>query len=258
MNELIDIYQLTVSYGQVLALENASMKVYENDFIGIIGPNGGGKTTLLKAMLGLVEPSSGSISFSPEIIAKGSQLGYLPQVNKYDGRFPISVLEVVLSGYMTRNNWFNFKSSENKEKAIKVLQDLGIENLSSKPIGELSGGQVQKVFLARALVSDPKVLILDEPNTYIDNKFENELYEKLAELNKRMAILLVSHDLGTISSHVKSIACVSRELHYHRSNKITEEQLASYNCPIQIITHGAVPHTVLETHHHHSHTNDEA
>ncbi|MFA9391277.1 MAG: metal ABC transporter ATP-binding protein [Prolixibacteraceae bacterium] len=250
MNSLIEINHLTVSYGSVVAIENACMSIHENDFIGVIGPNGGGKTTLLKSILGLVEPSSGEIVFSKKLKGKGSHIGYLPQVNKFDNRFPISVLEVVMSGKLSGHQRLLRNSSQLKQKAMEVLNDLGIEKLASKSIGELSGGQMQKVFLGRALIADPQLLILDEPNTYVDNQFESELYEKLIELNKRMAILLVSHDVGTISSHVKSIACVSRELHYHPSNIISQEQLASYNCPIQMLTHGEVPHTVLGTHHH--------
>lgn len=250
MNKLIEIDHLSVSYGHVVALKDACMSIYENDFIGIIGPNGGGKTTLLKSILGLVEPSSGKVQFSKELKGKGSHIGYLPQVNKFDNRFPISVLEVVMSGSMIHKNWIHFRSSTVKKKAQEILNDLGIEGIAMKPVGELSGGQMQKVFLGRALISNPKLLILDEPNTYVDNQFESELYQKLLELNKKMAILLVSHDVGTISTHVKSIACVSRELHYHPSNIISQEQLASYNCPIQMITHGEVPHTVLGTHQH--------
>lgn len=250
MNKLLEIDHLSVSYGPVTALENACMSVYENDFIGVIGPNGGGKTTLLKTILGLMDPTSGKIHFSEALKAKGSSIGYLPQINKFDNNFPISVLEVVMSGNMAQNNWFMFKTSTRQQKALQVLNELGIDHLAQKSIGELSGGQMQKVFLGRALVADPKLLILDEPNTYVDYKFENELYEKLVELNKKMAILLVSHDVGTISTHVKSIACVSRELHYHPSNVISPEQLEAYNCPIQMLTHGEVPHTVLGTHHH--------
>ncbi len=116
---------------------------------------------------------------------------------------------------------------------------------------------MQRVFLCRSLMNEPELLILDEPDTFVDNQFESELYEKLKELNKRMAILLVSHDVGTISYFVKTIACVNKELHYHPSNIITEKQLASYNCPLQIITHGDIPHTVLQMHdknHSHEHT----
>ncbi len=250
MSVLVEIKELTVKYGSVVALESASMQIQHNDFIGVIGPNGGGKTTLLKAILGLVSPTKGKISFSEKLKDRGSDIGYLPQVNKFDQSFPVSVSDVVLSGFAGHENWLRKLSSNKKQKAKQIMDELGILHLSRKPIGELSGGQMQRVFLGRALISEPKLLILDEPNTFVDNKFESELYAKLKELNKRMAILLVSHDLGTITSHVKSIACVSRNLHMHPSNVISAKQLAAYNCPIQIITHGEVPHTVLGTHSH--------
>ena len=137
-----------------------------------------------------------------------------------------------------------------KQKVEKLLEETGISSIGHKSIGELSGGQMQRVFLCRALISDPKVLILDEPDTFVDNRFEGELYERLSHLNNSMAIILVSHDLGTISTYVKTIACVNNQLHYHPSNNITAEQLDSYNCPIQVISHGEIPHTVLKHHLH--------
>ena len=249
-NPLVEIRNLNIKYGNRFALENANMIIREHDFIGMIGPNGGGKTTLLKAILGLIEPTSGTVHFSDQLKSRGSDIGYLPQVNTFDQKFPITVFEVVLSGTANQSTWFGRNSSENRERAAAVIKDLKLGDIVHKSIGELSGGQMQRVFLARALVSNPKLLILDEPDTYVDNLFESELYEKLKEVNKQMAILLVSHDVGTISTYVKSIACVNRELHYHPSNKITPDQLASYNCPIQIITHGEVPHTVLGIHQH--------
>jgi zinc transport system ATP-binding protein len=250
MEKLIDIQNLTVSFDSKVVLSNANLTVVENDFIGIIGPNGGGKTTLLKAILGLIQPTSGQIVFSETMKNRGSDIGYLPQVNKFDSRFPISVFDVILSGLARQESWRTGFISKDKSKAEAIIHELGIEKIARKPIGELSGGQMQRAFLGRALISDPKLLVLDEPDTYVDNQFEGELYRKLRELNQRMAILLVSHDVGTISTYVKSIACINRELHYHRSNIISQEQLASYNCPIQMITHGSVPHTVLETHNH--------
>jgi len=247
--KLIDIKGLTVVYDTKVVLEDANFSLFENDFVGVIGPNGGGKTTLLKAILGLVKPVSGEIIFSEKLRNKGGDIGYLPQVNKFDSRFPISVFEVILSGLTDQKNWFRSVSKQDKEKVDAIIDELGIRKIAKKSIGELSGGQMQRAFLGRALVSDPKLLVLDEPDTYVDNQFEGELYRKLVELNRQMAILLVSHDVGTISTYVKSIACVNRHLHYHPSNIISQDQLASYNCPIQMITHGSVPHTVLETHH---------
>lgn len=250
MENLIQIKNLSVSYNKQVVLENANMAIQENDFIGVIGPNGGGKTTLLKAILGLNEPDSGQIIFSKKMKNKGSDIGYLPQVNKFDNRFPISVFEVILSGLAAQQTWLKTNNNNCKTKVQNILQELGIESIANKPVGELSGGQMQRVFLGRALIADPKLLILDEPDTYVDNQFESELYEKLKDVNKRMAILLVSHDVGTISAYVKSIACVNKQVHYHPSHLISPEQLASYNCPIQIITHGEVPHTVLGCHDH--------
>lgn len=250
MANLIEIDSLSVAYDQNKVLREVSLNINEDDFIGIIGPNGGGKTTLLKAILGLIPISSGEIRYSPLLKEKGRHIGYLSQINRFDNRFPITVSEVVLSGWSSGHNWFSRYSQAQKERARNILHELDLNELSDKPIGELSGGQMQRVFLGRAIISEPKLLILDEPGTYVDNKFESELYEMLRELNRRMAILLVSHDVGTISTYVKSIACVNRTLNFHPSNIITPEQLSSYNCPIQMITHGEVPHTVLGQHKH--------
>ena len=245
MKTILEIKGLTVAYDDTVILDNVNLTVCDSDFIGVIGPNGGGKTTLLKAILGLVEPQAGSIRF-PEF--SRSAIGYLPQINNIDQQFPITVFDVVRSGLAGRRKLNLFFSKEDNQKTEKIMDDMGILDLIKRPIGELSGGQMQRVFLARALISDPRLLILDEPNTFVDNRFEFELYEQLKQLNEKMAIILVSHDLGTIASYVKTMACVNRELHYHTTNIITEEQLEAYNCPIQIITHGQIPHTVLKKH----------
>lgn len=252
MQKLLELKNVTAGYENEIAIENAGFSIYEHDFIGIIGPNGGGKTTLLKVMLGLQSPWQGSVKYylSTDGQKLAGQIGYLPQINQFDDKFPITVFEVVRSGLaIPRKMFYRFRKEDNA-KTLKVLQDLGITNLKNKSIGDLSGGQKQRVFLARAIVSDPKILFLDEPNTYVDNQFEAELYDMLHYLNKRMAIVLVSHDLGTISAYIKSIVCVNKSVHYHDSNTITEKQLSVYNCPIQLITHGTVPHTVLKEHSH--------
>jgi len=246
MSLILEIKNLNISYDGTRVVENASLNVSEGDFLGVIGPNGGGKTTLLKAILGLVKPDSGTIRF--HFKKEDKAIGYLPQINQIDHKFPITVIDVVRSGKTRKIKKFSLKGGPEIEKAIALLGEMGIQKLKDKAIGELSGGQMQRVFLCRALMSDPELLILDEPDTFVDNNFENELYGKLRELNKRMAIMLVSHDIGTIAQYVKTIACVNLHLHYHPSNKISTEQLASYNCPLQIITHGQIPHTVLKTH----------
>ncbi len=247
MEPLIKIENITVGYNKIPVLNNVNLDIFENDFIGVIGPNGGGKTTLLKAILGLLKPFKGTIKFRKDINGSKKQIGYLPQVKHIDRKFPITVFDVVRSGSIMQNQ---FKGkAQLKLKIEELLEDMGISNIRNKAIGELSGGQMQRVFLCRAILSNPKVLILDEPDTFVDNRFEGELYEKLQLLNNEMAIILVSHDMGTISSYVKTIACVNGGLHYHPSSNISQEQLDGYNCPIQVITHGEIPHTVLKHHH---------
>lgn len=248
MKPLIKIENLTVGYDRTPVLENVNLEIFEKDFIGVIGPNGGGKTTLLKAILGLLKPTRGKITFREDIDNRKKPIGYLPQVRHIDKKFPITVYDVVRSGLlMERRN--NLPAAALKTKIEQLLSETGILNIRNKAIGELSGGQMQRVFLCRALISNPKILILDEPDTFVDNRFEGELYSRLSRLNNDIAIILVSHDLGTISSYVKTIACVNGDLHYHRSHIITQEQLDGYNCPIQIISHGDIPHTILKHHH---------
>lgn len=251
MKKLLEIKNLSAGYENQVVLENVSLDIFSNDFIGVIGPNGGGKTTLIKTILGLIKPISGEV----KLLINKKNIGYLPQVNQIDKRFPITVFDVVRSGKANTALFSSFhKNRQEKEKAESLLHEMGISQLRNKSIGELSGGQMQRVFLCRALMNEPELLVLDEPSTYVDNNFEGELYLKLKELNDRMAILLISHDVGTISFFVKTIACVNRNLHHHPSNVISEEQLASYNCPLQIITHGDIPHTVLKLHdEHHEH-----
>lgn len=239
---LIELQNVTAGYNGEPVLKDINLRIYPEDFIGVIGPNGGGKTTLIKVILQLIKPMKG------KVIRNTSGIGYLPQISDIDRQFPITAEDVILSGKADRKHLFLQKSRTDKKEAYELLNKMGARHLLKKSIGELSGGQMQRVFLCRALISNPEILILDEPNTYVDNKFEGELYEMLREYNKTMSILMVSHDIGMISPYVKTIACVNEHLHYHRSNVITEKQLESYNCPIQLVTHGDVPHTVLKKH----------
>lgn len=249
MDSLVEIHNLSAGYGQNIVLRDVNLSIQQLDFVGVIGPNGGGKTTLLKALLGLLSPVSGEINFAESMTEGNShRIGYLPQINNIDRKFPVTVFDVVRSGLMSRKRLTGRYSSEENDRANELMSEMGISGIRSKAIGELSGGQIQRALLCRALVNSPKLLILDEPNTYVDNRFERELYEKLKVLNEKLAILLVSHDLGTISTYVKSYACVNGSLHYHSGNKVTPELLKSYECPIQIISHGEIPHTVLYNH----------
>lgn len=254
MNKLIDITDLAVGYeNKPDVLKNINLSIYQNDFLGIIGPNGGGKTTLLRAILGLIKPQSGSITFYDKGEKMASlNIGYLPQINQIDKKFPISVSEVILSGLTPGTNIFKRYSSGDKKKVKEVAERLGIGELLSRAIGELSGGQLQRVLLGRAIVDNPKLIILDEPSTYVDKLFETNFYKLLGDINKEIAIVLVSHDVGTIISLVKNIACVNQGLHYHPGSDISQEWLlnAYESCPIEILGHGSLPHRVLLEHDH--------
>ena len=244
-NLLISINDVTTGYENQPILNHINLTIRQNDFIGIIGPNGGGKTTLLKLILGQLSPWSGKLTYHNDV---RNHIGYLPQYNRIDKQFPIRIEEVVLSGLQSQKRIWGRYTAADKEKASKIMKKCGIDHIAQCNIGSASGGELQRALLCRALISQPKLLVLDEPNTYVDNKFEKELYQLLKEVNEQMAIIMVSHDLGTITSYVKTIACVNRNLHYHHSNTITQDQLYSYDCPILLITHGNIPHTVLDKH----------
>ena len=247
MAVLFEINSLSASYGAGLVLEDVNLIVRENDFIGVIGPNGGGKTTLLKIILGTLKPVSGKLTFINELL-KATSIGYLPQISTGDLYYPVTVTDIILSGLMIRKAVISRMSSDDRKRAGAVIDELGLKEMAGSSLSELSGGQLQRVFLGRAIIGDPRLLLLDEPGNFVDSSFESDFYEKLKELNSRMAIMMVSHDVGIISSHIKSFACVNRRLHYHPSHEITNDDLLAYGCPIQLITHGEVPHTVLKMH----------
>ena len=252
MGKLIEIKNISAGYGDKVALRDVSLDIFDNDFLGIIGPNGGGKTTLLKVILGLQPFSSGKITFMEnDKPTPAIRIGYLPQLNDIDKKFPISVWEVVASGLAEQKPLFRSYSNEQKERIEQVLEQMGMNDLGRRPIGELSGGQLQRALLGRAIVSRPKLLILDEPNSYVDKRFESHLYQLLESINKESAIVLVSHDIGTVVSMVKNIACVNETLHYHSGTHIHEDWLTqAYSCPIDLVGHGDLPHRVLKKHEH--------
>ena len=171
MKPLIHLENISAGYDKNIVLNNVNLKVLENDFIGIIGPNGGGKTTLLKVILNLLLPYSGSITKDPTL-----KIGYLPQINSIDKQFPIMVKDVILSGRFSTNRWWKKPGKHQLTKVDELLEFIGLEHSRNSSIGELSGGQMQRVFLCRALISNPNLLILDEPNTYVDKSFEANLY----------------------------------------------------------------------------------
>ena len=238
---LVSLDNVTAGYDGKAVVHNITLDIASNDVLALIGPNGGGNTTIVRLLLDIIKPMSGRVNRLPNL-----QVGYLPQVNDVDLQFPISVFDVVLSGQSNGNRLF--PSKEDKRRVAELLSFAQLSHIANKPIGELSGGQRQRVMLCRAIMGKPQLLVLDEPVTYMDKVAETNLYKLLPELSKEMAIVLVSHDVGTISSVVKTIACVNKTLHYHDTNKISSEMLSVYECPIEILTHGVVPHRVLGKH----------
>lgn len=247
---VISLEHISVSYGTKRVLTDVCLTVGEKDFLGIIGPNGGGKTTLIKTILGLKKADTGNITYFKD----GKQvpqisIGYLPQYNKIDKNFPISTEEVILSGI--RKGLFSRYTTDDREAARQVLQQMGIEDLATRPIGTLSGGQVQRALLGRAVISKPSVVILDEPNTYIDKRFEGQLYHLLEDINRESAVILVSHDIGAVLQNVRTIACVNETLDYHPDTELPDGWIeARFNCPIDLIGHGDMPHRILKSHKH--------
>lgn len=247
---IIQLSDISAGYGAKTVLRDISLQVYEKDFLGIIGPNGGGKTTLIKLILGLLTPQSGTIRFfrnGNEV--KELTMGYLPQYSSIDKKFPISVYDVILSGLSKQKTLLRSFSREQYDLVREIIIRMGLEGLEDRAIGQLSGGQLQRALLGRAIVSSPDVVILDEPSTYIDKRFEAKLYELLEEINKERAIILVSHDIGTVLQNVKSIACVNESLHYHADTEIPSEWLEEhFGCPIELLGHGELPHRILKKH----------
>ncbi len=247
--EVVKLEDVWVHCDGVPVLEGINLSIEQHDFLGIIGPNGGGKTTLLRAILGLVKPSRGRITVLGETPPGGRRLiGYVAQHNLFDGDFPISVWDVVLMGRYGRAGLFRRYSEADKRVARNVLETVGMLDFKNRQIGKLSGGEQQRVFIARALAAEPKLLLLDEPTASVDTAMQTEFYQLLERLKQWMAIVMVSHDISAVSIYVDKIACLNRRLFYHGSKEISpEELLATYQCPVQMIAHG-VPHRVLMKH----------
>jgi zinc transport system ATP-binding protein len=247
--ELVRLENVTVSFDGELILDKVNFTVRERDYIGIIGPNGGGKTTLLKVILGLVQPDSGSVTVLGTPPEKGRRsVGYVPQFTEFDKVFPISVWEFVMMGRLPRSALARRYSSGDREKAIGALKRVGLLNLKDKQLGVLSGGEKQRAYIARALATDPKILLLDEPTANIDVTMETGFYDLLSDLHNEVAVVLVSHDISVISVKVEKIACLNKQLFMHESSEIDEHILEeTYRCPVEMIAHG-VPHRVLKEH----------
>ncbi|KAA6349273.1 High-affinity zinc uptake system ATP-binding protein ZnuC [termite gut metagenome] len=201
---LLSINNLSAAYDKQMVLHDVNLTVNRHDFLGIVGPNGGGKTTLVRVVLGLLKPVEGDIRFYKEgNLTKPVKMGYLPQYNQIDRKFPISVQEVILSGLSSEKPLVGRFTREQRERVRCMISRMELEGLENRTVGELSGGQLQRTLLGRAIISNPQAVILDEPNTYIDKRFEIRLYELLAEINKECAVLLISHDVDRLKRYAK-------------------------------------------------------
>jgi zinc transport system ATP-binding protein len=247
--DIVDLRSVSVEYGPTLALDDISLRVFENDFLALIGPNGGGKTTILKAILGLVAPSKGEVTvFGGKPSEARGRIGYVPQHTLFDMSFPISVWEVALAGTMGGKGFTGKYSRRDKDVALDCLDRVGMGEYRGRPIGDLSGGQRQRVLIARALASRPRLLLLDEPTASVDTQMESQFYELLGGLNDEVAIVLATHDIGVVSSHIKNLACVNQTLSYHPNAELDGDTLeGAYKCPVEMIAHG-MPHRVLREH----------
>ncbi|MCD4705569.1 metal ABC transporter ATP-binding protein [bacterium] len=247
---IIKIENLSFAFKKnINILENINLNVFQNDFLGIIGPNGGGKTTLLKIILGLLEPDKGTITVFNKTPKRARDLvGYVPQFLKTDLDCPISVLEIVLTGILSRKKIFQKYDDKDLKLAKQALDFVNLWGLKDKQIGELSGGQRQRVYIARALIRKPKLFIFDEPTASIDEKSEQDFWSLLQEINKKTTIIIVSHEIGVIFKNVDRIACLNKQLHCHDADELTSEMLdKTYKCDIELLGHG-LPHRVLKKH----------
>ncbi|MBU1169062.1 MAG: ABC transporter ATP-binding protein [Proteobacteria bacterium] len=236
-HDVITFNQVSFAYQKITALKDVNLKVAKGEFTCIVGPNGGGKTTLLKLILGLVQPENGTISIlgqTPTMARK--RVGYMPQYAHLDPAFPASVMDVVLMGRLTKGRFFF--NREDKKKALGAISHVGLSDLAFQGFHELSGGQRQRALIARALCSEPELLLLDEPMANVDHQTEENLMTVLKSINQDITILLVSHDLGFVSRHVKQVICVNHTVVTHPTSQISGTMIQDiYNQDLIMVRH---------------------
>ena len=208
---LIEINNLNFKYENNIILDNVSFNITQNENIGILGRNGGGKSTLIKLILGFLKPSSGSIKYNID----RKKTGYLPQIREFDTTFPISVSDLVISGLTDRKNLFRKFNLQEKKSASDIMEEFGILELKDKLINEVSGGQLQRALIARALISNPELIILDEPESFLDKNFEAKLYNKIKTL-KDSTVIIISHELDEIYKYIDSVLLVEKEAKFYK------------------------------------------
>ena len=240
---VITMRDVTFSYDGYPVLEDVHVKVSRGEFACIVGPNGGGKTTLLKLVLGLLQPGQGSVRvFGVPPAQARARMGYVPQSYAYDPQFPVRVMDVVLMGRVHQSRWLGPYSRGDKDAAAEALRQVKLLDLHNRPLAALSGGQRQRVIIARALVCEPELLLLDEPTASLDLAFENELYDLLRELNRHMTIVMVSHDVGFVSGVVSKVICVKRKVVVHPTTEITGEIIQEiYGSDVRMVRHDHTP-----------------
>jgi len=245
----IELQGVNLRRGDVHVLEDVDLRVERRDFLAVLGPNGSGKSSLLRVILGLLAPQSGSVRVlggTPRE-ARG-RVGYVPQRAAFDLDFPILSEEVVLTGRLARRRWLRSYDAADRAAARSALETMESVHLADRPVGALSGGELQRVLIARALAMEPELLLLDEPTASLDERIGRGVWEILEELSRTITLVLVSHDIGAISQYVRSVACLNRQLHTHPDGELTDEMLeATYGCPVDLLAHGH-PHRVLSPH----------
>lgn len=228
----ITVTDLSFFYESTPILKNTSFQIDSGEFIGIIGPNGGGKTTLLKLLMGFIKPAGGKIKIHGKSHEK--QMAYVPQTVRFDAQFPISVFEVVLSGRLAHLPWHGRYSQKDKQLADEALAQVGLsKELHSQAYGKLSGGQAQRVLIARALVSQPQILLLDEPTASVDANAESDIYHILSGLKGKMTILMVTHNLKTAINQVERVLCVQGSVLSLKPEEVCEHfGIGLYHTPL--------------------------
>ena len=247
--KVISLQNVYAGYEDENILEDVSFDMFRGDFVGLIGPNGGGKTTLIRVILGLIDPRQGEITIMGKSPREGRQhIGYVPQLQTEDFDFPINVWEVVQMGRLGLRRSSKFANDADEAVVEEKLRWTGLLDLRKRPIKQLSGGQRQRVHIARALATNPDILLLDEPTASVDAEATRNLYDLLEHLNATVTMLLITHDLTAVSRYVKTIGCVNKKLVYNRAKQLTEDMInKAYGCPVDLIAHG-LPHRVLESH----------
>ena len=239
MTPAISFSNVSYAYQQAKVLEDITVDIVEEEFFGIIGPNAAGKSTLLKLMLGLLKPDTGEIRVLGKTPAEASRhIGYVPQYPSFPRDFPIKVIDVVLLGHLGNSIRVGAFSREEKELAIKGLEVVEIAHLAEAPISSLSGGQVQRMLIARALTSQPEILVLDEPTANIDVQAEENIFALLKQYNEHMTIIVVSHDIAFISGYVDRVGCLNRNMICHETENISGKTIEElYGAPVKMIHH---------------------